>query len=147
MTKTATTTKIVDSIKSFAGEAQSKAKDAFDKGSAFFGDTTEFTKGNLAAVVESGKILANGLQDIGTTAVSDAKDAISTFQADIKAIATVKSPTDLIEIQNGLMHRNIDKVVAYNSKASESLLKLANDVMAPISGRVSLAMQKIRNAA
>lgn len=147
MTKTTKTAKITDSIKSLASDAQEKAKSVIEKGSALIGETTEFTKGNVAAVVESGKILASGLQQIGSDAVADTKDVISTIQSDFKELASVKSPTELIEVQNGLLHRNFDRAVAYNSKASETFLKLANDMMAPISGRVSLAMQKVRKAA
>ena len=146
-TMTTKTTKITDSFKSLAADAQEKAKSAFEKGSTLVGETGDFAKGNVAAVVESGKILANGLQEMGTTFVTDAKDTFGTLQADLKELATAKSPTDLIEIQNGQLQRNIDRAVAYNSKASESVLKLANDTMAPISGRISLAIQKIRSAA
>jgi len=98
-------------------------------------------------MVESGKVLATGLQEMGTDMVEDTKAAFDTFQSDVKELASIKSPTDLIELQNSMMRRNIDKAVAYNSKASESFLRLANDMMAPISGRDSLAMQKMRSAA
>ncbi len=144
MTKTS---KISETLKSFASEAQEKAKTVYTKGTALVGGAGEFTKGNVAAVVESGKILATGLQEMGTDIVEDTKAAFDTFQSDVKEFASIKSPTDLIELQNSMMRRNIDKAVAYNSKASESFLRLANDMMAPLSGRVSLAMQKVRSAA
>src|SRR5579872_1020941 len=42
--------------------AQEKAKEAFTKTTAAFGEYGEFAKGNVEAFIESGKILASGLQ-------------------------------------------------------------------------------------
>lgn len=134
-------------IESVMTEAQEKAKAAFEKGTELLGEAGEFTKGNVEAMVESGKILATGLQDMGTTMVADTKESFETMTADVKAMAAVKSPTELVKLQGDIMRRNLDKAVAYSSKNSEAMLKLANDVFAPISGRFSLAMDKVRKAA
>jgi hypothetical protein len=40
-----------------------------------FGDYAAFAKGNVEAVVESGKILAEGLQDMGTNLVAEGRSA------------------------------------------------------------------------
>ncbi|MCK9540750.1 MAG: TIGR01841 family phasin [Novosphingobium sp.] len=139
--------KIAEGVKSAVADAQDKAKAAYEKGSAAFGTYTEFTKGNLEAIVESGKILATGIKDMGTEFVADSKDTVETFTSDVKQIAAVKSPSELVKLQGEMMRRNFDRAVAYNSKASENMLKLANEVLVPISGRISLAMDKIRKAA
>ena len=141
------TSKISDGIKSAVAEAQEKAKTAYSKGSELLGDYTDFTKGNVEAVVESGKILAAGLQGMGTAMVADTKESFETMTADVKAIAAVKSPTELVKLQGEIMRRNLDKAVSYGSKNSEAMLKLANDMFAPLSGRFSLAMDKVRKAA
>ncbi|EIZ79904.1 phasin [Novosphingobium sp. Rr 2-17] len=126
-------------------EAQAKAKAAFEKGTSTLGEVTEFAKGNVEAMVESGKIFAEGVQGMGSEIVAESRSAFETMTADIKELAAVKSPTDFFKIQGELMRKNFDSAVAYSSKNSEAMLKLVSDAVAPISGRVSIAMEKARS--
>ncbi|MEO5587198.1 MAG: phasin family protein [Novosphingobium sp.] len=145
--KTMETTEFTTKIKTAVTEAQTKAKDAFGKGAATFGEYSEFSKGNLDAVVSSGKILASGMQSLGTTLVADGKTAFETLTAEFKELAAVKSPADFFKLQAAFMRRNFETAVANTSKNSEAVVKLANEVAAPISARVSLAVEKVKKAA
>jgi phasin family protein len=138
---------ITATVTDAVAEAQEKAKEAVSKTTALAGEYGEFAKGNVEAFVESGKILAAGLQDMGSKFVADSKSVFETLTADVKDLSSVKSPTDLFKLQTALLRRNFDTAVAYGSKTSEAMLKLTNEVIAPISGRVSLAVEKVRNAA
>ncbi len=148
MNKTKTTAEdFTAKMKDVVTEAQDRAKIAYEKSQALFGDAGEFTKGNVEAMVTSGKILAAGLQDMGKDYVAEGKTAIETVQADIKQLAAVKSPTDFFKLQGEIMRRNFDAAVATGSKRSEAMLKLANEAIAPISTRVSVAIDKVKQAA
>ena len=148
MTKTKTTTEDYSAkIKDVVATAQDRAKAAFEKTSAYATQYGEFTKGNLEAVVESGKILAAGLQDMGKTYVAEGKSAVETVTADVKEIAAIKSPADFFKLQGEIMRRNFDAAVATTSKNSETMVKLMGDAFAPISTRVSLAVEKVKQAA
>lgn len=145
-----TTTKTTDFTAMFSGvvtEAQEMAKAALEKSTAAIGEYGDFAKGNVEAVVESGKIMAAGVKDLGETLVADGESAFETMTADAKELAAVKSPADFFKLQGDLMRRNFDAAVAYGSKQSEAMLKLASDSVAPISGRVSIAVVKIKKAA
>ena len=96
---------------------------------------------------ESGKILATGIKDMGTTFVGDSRTAVETMTSDVKELAAVKSPSDFVKVQSDIVRRNLDSAVTYGSKNSEAMLKLATEAFAPISGRFSLAMEKLRKAA
>ena len=148
MTKTKTTTEDYSAkIKDVVATAQDRTKAAFEKTSAYASQYGEFTKGNLEAVVESGKILAAGLQDMGKAYVAEGKSAVETVTADVKEIAAVKSPADFFKLQGEIMRRNFDAAVATTSKNSEAMVKLMGDAFAPISTRVSLAVEKVKQAA
>jgi phasin family protein len=134
-------------IKDSVADAQERAKVAYDKSTVVFGDVTEFSKGNVEALVESTKILAAGLQDMGKAYVAEGKTAIETMTADVKELAAVKSPADFIKLQGEIMRRNFDAAVATGSKNSETLVKLAGDAFAPLSTRVSMAIEKVKQAA
>ena len=128
-------------------EAQSKAKEAYEKGTELSSEATEFAKGNVEAMVESGKIFSEGVQSLSKTYVDEAKSAFETMTADMKEIAAIKSPTELFQLQGKLARRNFDTMVAFGSKSSETIVKLANDSAAPLSGRMSMAADKIAKVA
>ena len=144
---TTKTTDFTKTAQDVVAELQSRAKAAYEKGTEMTADVTAFHKGNFDAVVESGKILAAGMQDLGRTVVEDAKSAAETVTADVKAIAAVKSPTELFQLQGEIARRNLDTIVARTSKNAEVMMKLANDMFAPISTRASVAMERLTKAA
>lgn len=143
----ATTTEMTEKMSAAFKDAQDKAKAALEKGQAAFGDAGEFAKGNVEAVVESSKIFASGLQEMTKGYVAETKSVFETMTADVKDLTTVKSPTEFFEKQSALMRKNFDAAVAASSKNSEALLKLANEAFQPISTRVSLAVEKMKQAA
>lgn len=144
---TSKTTDFSAGLKNVMADVQAKAKEAFEKGTGAFGESGEFAKGNVEALVESGKIFTAGLQEMGSAYVAEAKTAFETMTADVKELAQVKSPVDFFKLQGEMLRRNFDAAVAAGSKNSEALLKLSNDAIAPISSRVSVAMEKARKAA
>jgi phasin family protein len=128
-------------------EAQGKAKEAFEKGSSMLGGAGEFARGNVEAVVESGKILASGLQEMGASFTAESRTAFETMTADLKELAAAKTPADFLKLQSEMIRKSFDSAVAYSSKNSEAVLKLATEAFAPITGRVSLAVEKARTTA
>jgi hypothetical protein len=144
MTKT---TDMTANFQSAFADAQEKAKAAYEKSTAAFGEYNEFAKGNTEALVEAGKILAAGLKEMGEALVADSKGAYEVLVADAKELATVKSPADLYKLQGEMMKKHFDQVVAFGSKQSEAVLKLVGEVTTPVSSRISLAMEKFKAAA
>lgn len=136
-----------EAFKTFFADFQEKAKSAYEKSTASLGEYNEFTKGNVEAVVESSKILASGLQALGTALAADSKQAFETLTAEAKELATIKSPTDLFKLQGELAKKHFDSAVAFSSKQTEAMLKLAGEVAAPLSSRVSIAVEAVKKAA
>jgi len=129
------------------GEYQTKAKAAYEKSTEVATEVTEFAKGNVEALVESGKIFAAGAQTLGKGYVEEAKSAYETMTADVKELAAVKSPTELFQLQGKIARRNFDMFVATSSKNTEAFIKLANDAFAPLTGRVEVATEKLAKVA
>jgi phasin family protein len=142
-----TTTEITDKFQTAIKDASEKAKAAFEKSQASFGEMGEFTKGNVEALVESTKIFAAGFQALSQSYLTESKSAFETLTAEFKEMAAVKSPKELLELQSALMRKQFDAVVAHSSKNSEAVLKLATEAFQPISTRVSLAVEKVKKAA
>lgn len=144
---TAKTTDFTMPMTEAMSEVQARTKAAFEKSTELASEMTEFSKGNVEAFVESGKVLAGGMQDLGKTYVDEAKTAYEAMTADMKEMASVKSPTELLQLQAKLARRNFDTMFAYGSKNGEAMMKLVNEAFAPISGRMSVAAEKISKAA
>lgn len=142
-----TATDFTAKVKETAAEMQTRARAAYDKSTAMTADVTAFQKGNFDALVESGKVLAAGMQDLGRTAVEDARLAAETVTADVKALVAVKSPTELFQLQGEIARRNLDTIVARTSKNAEVMMKLASDMFAPLSTRASIAMERLTKVA
>lgn len=142
-----TTTEFTEKFQSAFKDASEKAKAAFEKSQASLGDVSEFAKGNVEALVESSKILASGLQEMSKGYMTEGKSAVESLTEELKGLASVKSPAEFFEKQSALLRKQFDAAVATSSKNSEAMLKLANEVFQPISNRVSLAVEKMKQAA
>lgn len=135
------------SAKSKLGGVQSQAKAAYAKGTAALDEIKSFTKGNVDAVVASGKILGAGLKVLGEGYVAEGRNAVSTFNADMKELTAVKSPLDFFKLQSKILGRNVGTVVDFQTRNAEAVMKLAKDSVAPISQRVEVAIEAVRKAA
>lgn len=144
---TATTADITATAKNVLADVQTRAKAAFVKGTEVTAEATEFTKANVEAVVASSKIFIAGAQELLKDNVESGKTVIETVTEDAKKVAAVKSPTELMQLQGEIARRNFDAVVAYGSKRTEAWVKLYNDAFAPITNRVSVAVEKVKTAA
>jgi hypothetical protein len=143
----ATKTTSKGAAKAKFSKVQDQAKAAYEQGVAVFGDVKEFTRGNLDAVVESGKIAGAGLKQIGEGYVAEGRGAVATFNADIKELAAVKSPVDFFKLQSKIFGRNLGAAIDFHSKNAEAVLKLAKDSAEPLSKRVGVALEAVRKAA
>ncbi len=148
MAKTQTTSEAFTArVKNAAADAQTRARTTYEKSTAAFGEMGEMNKANLEAVVEAGKVLAAGLQDLGRDVVAQSKTALETLTADVQSLAAVKSPTEFVQLQREIVRRSFDNAVAVGSKRSETLVKLAGDAFAPLSSRFSVVAEKVKQAA
>ena len=135
------------SAKEMASTAQERVQSVYANAGEYAGEFGQFNKANVEAVVESGKIFFAGAQELAKDNVETGKTVVETFTADAKKMTSVKSPTELFQLQGELARRNFDAVVGYGSKRTEAWVKLYNDAFAPISNRVSVAAEKISKAA
>jgi phasin family protein len=131
----------------FLADIREKATEAAAKGQKFAANANEFNKANIEAMVEAGKIVAKGAQELGQTNMGYAKKNFEELQAAVKEVTAVKSPTDFVKLQSELARKGFDTAVAQGSKNTEALVKLANDMFQPISNRFAVAADYFKKAA
>ena len=126
------------------GDMSARAKTAMEKGSKSLEELVEFSKGNLEAVVASGRVAAKGAQDIAKYSAEYGRKSIEDGNATLKKFAAVKSPTEFFQLQSEVAKKNLDAVVTESSKFAESYLKLLGEIAQPIQNRYAVAVEKVK---
>ena len=142
-----TSSDVIGKAKEVFSEVKDRAKTAYKKTEAFASDVKDFNKDNADAFLQSGKIFFSGMQEIGQEHISATKTAAETVEEDLKRVAAVKSPTELLKLQGELTSRNFEAALSLGAKNTEAMVKLYTDAFAPVSSRVSVVAEKIKNAA
>jgi phasin family protein len=143
----ATAEKTAEKATEFFADIREKATEAAKKGKKFAAEAVEFNKANVEAVVEAGKIVAKGTQEIGKTNMEFAKKNFEEVQVAVKELTSVKSPTDFVKLQGELARKGFDTAVAQGSKNTEAMVKLVSEMFQPISNRIAATTELFKKAA
>lgn len=127
------------------GDVNARAKDAMAKGSKAIEELVEFSKGNVEAIVASGRVAAKGAEEIAKYSAEYGRTAVEKANATAKQFAAVKSPTEFFQLQGEVAKQTLDALVAEGSKFTENYLKLMGDISQPISNRVAVAAEKVKS--
>ncbi len=124
-----------------------RTKAAVEKSTKMVEEANEFAKGNIEALVESGRIAAKGFESLGQEAADYSRRSFESATAAMKNLASVKSPTEFFKLQSDYMRSAFDAYVAEASKHTEAMIKLAGDAAQPISNRFAVAVEKVKTTA
>jgi phasin family protein len=133
-----------DRFQAVFGDVNERAKTAIERNSRVAEELTELTKGNVEAIVASTKVAAKGVETLGQEIAEFSRKSFEDASAAMKGIADVKSPTDFFRLQSDFARSQFDLVVAETSKLSETMIKLAGQAAEPITGRYSVAAERVR---
>jgi len=131
----------------FFADFNDRTKAAVEKSTKLVEEANEFAKGNVEALVESGRIAAKGFETFGQDAAEYSRKSFESATAALKTMAAVKSPTEFFKLQSDFVRGAFDSYVAEASMNTEALLKLAGDAAQPLSNRVAVAAEKVKTAA
>jgi phasin family protein len=147
MATAASHTEAAEKAQAMFAEFTNRFTTAFAKSSKYGEEFADFAKGNVEAVIASSKVAAKAGETLGQEAAEYGRKHFEAATAAFKSFASVKSPTELFQLQSEFAKASFDGFVAEASRVSESLLKVAGDVAQPISNRYALAAEKIKSAA
>jgi phasin family protein len=106
-----------------------------------------FGQGNVEAMVRSSQIWAAGLQDISKLIAANAQASFDETMSTFKALSSAKSLKDAFELQASLARTTIEKTLAESGKLTDASMKLTEQTLAPLTARVSLAVEKFTKVA
>ena len=147
-TEAVTFDKAVDGIKQGAEtaaagmeHAQVQMKEGLHKAMKTAEQVTQFSQGNVEAVMKSSQILATGLTDMSKLVAESARANMDETMSVFKAMTSVKSLKEAFELQTSFARARMEKAMSESGKLTEHSLKLAEQAFAPISARVNAAVE------
>ena len=126
-------------------QAQATMREGVQKAMKTAEDMFAFTQGNVEAVTRSSQILATAMQDMGQSVAATARASLEETMNTYKAMTAVKSVKEAMDLQAGLFRSMIERAVSQTSQMTDSSMKLSEQVMAPITARISIASEKFRH--
>ena len=118
-----------------------KLKQGMEKTMKTAEEFAAFGQANIEAFVKSGQIWAAGIQDLTKQAAAVAQASFDETVSTFKAMSTVKTVKDAIDLQTTLARQSIEKTVAETTRMTDASLKLTEQAMAPIAARMNTAME------
>jgi phasin family protein len=105
-------------------------------------EVAEFGRGNVEAFTKATQVYFAGVQDLGRHTVTMMQGLTDHALEGAKALATVKSLQEAAQVQSTYTRGAVEKVVAESAKFQEAALKLAEQSFAPLSARMTVAVEK-----
>ena len=142
-TMTNTNFKGFDAVPAFApfqtlfADANERSQDLAKKSQKVAEELADLTRANVEAMVEAGRVAAEGARSLGQDVVASSRDGVEQAADAIRSLAEAKSPTEYLQLQGDFARASFDRAVAESSKLTESLVKLAGEAFQPISNRAS----------
>ncbi len=106
-----------------------------------------FSQGNMEAIVKSSQIWAAGMQDLSKHFAAAAQASLDESMSAFKALTSVKSLKDAFELQSSFARSALEKSLAESGKLTDASFKLTEQALAPITARVTVAVEKFAKAA
>ena len=106
-----------------------------------------FNQATVEAFVKSSQIMATGLQDLTKLMAASAQATMDETMSTFRAMTTVRSVKEAMDLQATLARSTIEKAVNQGGQVAETSFKLAEQAMAPIAGRVTLAVESFSKTA
>jgi phasin family protein len=126
---------------------QAKVKEGVAKAMKTAEELVAFNQGNIEAMMQSGQIWATGVQDLSKHIAAAAQASLDESISAFKALSGVKSLKDAFELQSSFARSALEKSLAESGKLTDASFKLTEQALAPITARVTVAVEKFAKAA
>ena len=124
-------------------DANDRGQELAKKTQKVAGELADLARANVEAVVEAGRVAAEGARAIGQNVVASSREGVEQAADAIRSLAEAKSPTEYLQLQGEFARASFDRAVAESSKLTESLVKLAGEAFQPLSNRATANAERI----
>jgi hypothetical protein len=108
---------------------------------------TEEAAHNLRAVVQSGTVLARGLQDVSREVVERSQRRLQSNLDGLQALARCRSMTDFMEVQSALLRNNLEQTLENSRRIAELTIQMTDEATRTVTVQAEKSAQRINRAA
>ncbi|XKG61887.1 phasin family protein [Caenispirillum salinarum] len=105
-----------------------------------------FLKGNVDAALASGTTVVNGMRDLTKVMLAHVHEQLETNLAYGKAALGCRSVHELMELNQKTLQSSVEGLAQTSGKMSEMSAKTAEEAVAPLTERVTVAMDRMAQA-
>jgi len=106
-------------------------------------EAAAFGRGNAEALAKSAQAYVSGVQDLSRQTAAMVQGLTEQALEGAKALSGVRSLKEAAEIQAGLARTAFERAITETTKLQETALKVAEQSFAPLSARMTLAVEKM----
>ena len=108
-----------------------------------YGEWADLGRENFAAVLKANAALSEGLEAIGKEVFVYARRSFEQAAETATALLGAKTIEDVFELNTALAKANIAGIIERSAKLSELSIKVANETLAPLGGRMEATIHKL----
>lgn len=136
MAKTKKPTSAVATTKQANGEATAALFAGYDQ-------MAELGRENFAAVLRANAALSEGLEAIGKEVILYARRSFEQAAETATALLGAKTLEDVFQLNSEFAKANLERLIERSAKLSEMSVKVANEALAPLGGRVEATIHTL----
>jgi phasin family protein len=128
-------------------KTQAQIKEQMGKAMKKAEEVASFNQGTLDAVMKSSQIWAAGVQDLSKQFAATAQSQLEQTMSTFKAMSSLRSLKDVMDLQTSFARSAVEKAMSETGRLTDASLRLAEETMAPLTARVSVAVETFSKAA
>ena len=125
-------------------QVATKSREAIEHSMKSVDEMAHMARGNVEAMLASSRAAAQGIESIAREVADFSRKTFDETTAAARAMTTVKTPNELMQLQNDFAKTQFDAAVAEMSKLSETMVKLMGEVFEPMQARAAVATDKMK---
>ena len=125
---------------------QEKVKKGVERVMKTAEELVAFNQGNMEAMVRSSQIWASGMQNLSRHFAAAAQASLDESMSAFRAMSGVKSLKEALDLQSSLARSALEKSLAESGKLTDASFRLTEQTLAPITARVTVAVEKFAKA-
>ncbi|MBY0335542.1 MAG: TIGR01841 family phasin [Acetobacteraceae bacterium] len=106
-------------------------------------EAVEFARGNLDAVTKATQVYVAGVQDLSRQTLAMLQALTDHSLEGMKAITAARSLKEATDLQTSFARTGFERAMNDAAKLQEASIKLAEQSFAPLSARVTVAVEKM----
>jgi phasin family protein len=118
-----------------------RMKEGMEKAMKTAEEFVAFGQGNLEAIMKSGQVWVSGVQDLSKQVADNAQASFEETLSAFKAITSAKSLKDAFDVQASLARTTMEKAISESGRLTDASFKLTEQTLAPLTARVTLAVE------